>query len=124
LANFSHILPNSFNGELSAKKYFGLNFIFLKLASAFEIAIPVLYSADPPNLGNEARPDTAGTFRLLKRVVSGAAPLDIINWTGHFSQSWISTQSLSLRSIEHAMAISEQIPIKGGVENPKTEIAL
>jgi hypothetical protein len=47
-----------------------------------------------------------------------------INWTGQFSQSWISTRSLTLRSIEHAMAISEQIPIKGGVGKPKTEIAL
>ncbi len=47
-----------------------------------------------------------------------------INWTGQFSQSWISTRPLYLRSIEHAIAISEQIPIKGGVGNPKTEIAL
>jgi hypothetical protein len=46
------------------------------------------------------------------------------NWTGQFSQSWISTRPLTLRSIEHAMAISEQIPIKGRVVNPKTEMAL
>jgi len=39
-------------------------------------------------------------------------------WTGQFSQYWISTRPLSLRSIEHAKAISEQIPIKGGVGNP------
>jgi transcriptional regulator with XRE-family HTH domain len=50
----------------------------LALASAFEIDIPVLHTTDPPNMGNETQPDTAGTFRLLKRVVSGATLLDII----------------------------------------------
>ncbi len=50
----------------------------LALAGAFEIGIPVLHTDDPPNLGNETQPDTAGTFRLLKRVVSGATLLDII----------------------------------------------
>jgi len=50
----------------------------LALASAFEIDIPVLHTDDPPNMGNETKPDTAGTFRLLKRVVSGATLLDII----------------------------------------------
>jgi transcriptional regulator with XRE-family HTH domain len=50
----------------------------LALASAFEIDIPVLHIDDPPNMGNETQPDNAGTFRLLKRVVSGATLLDII----------------------------------------------
>lgn len=50
----------------------------LALASAFEIDIPVLRTDDPPDMCNETQPDTAGTFWLLKRVVSGAALLDII----------------------------------------------
>jgi organic hydroperoxide reductase OsmC/OhrA len=47
-----------------------------------------------------------------------------INWTGQFSQFWISTRSFSLRSIERAIAMSGRITINGGVGNPKTEITL
>jgi hypothetical protein len=53
----------------------------LALASAFELEIFELYAAAPPGKGGETEPGAAQTFQILKRLVSGAAMLDIIEGT-------------------------------------------
>ena len=51
----------------------------LALASAFEVEIPALYSVSPPGKGAERIPDAPKSFRILKRLVTGAALLDVID---------------------------------------------
>jgi DNA-binding XRE family transcriptional regulator len=53
----------------------------LALASAFEVEIFELYAGAPPGKGGETEPGAAKTFQILKRLVSGAAVLDIIEET-------------------------------------------
>lgn len=50
----------------------------LALASAFEVEISDLYATAPSGTGGETNPDAPKTFRILKRLVSGAALLDVI----------------------------------------------
>jgi transcriptional regulator with XRE-family HTH domain len=50
----------------------------LALASAFEMEISKLYPTAPSGRGAETNPDASKHFRILKRLVSGAALLDVI----------------------------------------------
>lgn len=50
----------------------------LALASAFEVEISELYASAPSDKGGETNPELPKDFRILKRLVSGAALLDVI----------------------------------------------
>ena len=50
----------------------------LALAGAFEVEISELYVAAPSGKGSETNPDMLKTSRIFKRLVSGAALLDVI----------------------------------------------
>src|SRR5262245_29004057 len=50
----------------------------LALAGAFEVEISELYGAAPSDKGGETNPGALKTSRILKRLVSGAALLDVI----------------------------------------------
>jgi len=54
----------------------------LALASAFEVEISELYAAAPSGKGGETNTPPPKTFRILKRLVSGAALLDVIEAGG------------------------------------------
>ena len=53
----------------------------MALANAFEVEIFELYAGAPPGKGDETEPGATQTFQILKRLVSGAAVLDIIEGT-------------------------------------------
>jgi transcriptional regulator with XRE-family HTH domain len=51
----------------------------LALASAFEVEIPSLYAGAPSDKGAKRTRDAPKSFRMLKRLVTGAALLDVID---------------------------------------------
>ncbi|MCI0390473.1 MAG: helix-turn-helix transcriptional regulator [Acidobacteria bacterium] len=51
----------------------------LALSSAFEVEIPSLYASAPPGKGAKRTRDAPKSFRMLKRLVMGAALLDVID---------------------------------------------
>jgi len=51
----------------------------LALASAFEVEIPSLYASAPSGKGAKRTRDAPKSFRMLKRLVTGAALLDVID---------------------------------------------
>lgn len=57
----------------------------LALASAFEVEINSLYASALPGKNGEPKPDAPKTFQFLKRLVTGAAFLDVIeSWQVDF----------------------------------------